>query len=250
MRDLDLLFKEKREEPTTVSIELVQSWINGGALLAGLLATLKKLFTKKSWLMYTSISSIAIVTLLTIFQLSAPKTEARSKIQELKFPVNTSTKSIVSKHVQPTSLDLKNSEEPSNGQVELLTKMTQAIPNLNAPSTYLKLIEPKPNATPQTFANNDTIKYFDRIDVNGIVHFTLVKGANCSVNNTVSVKDGGEVFKYSVKQGTLFLEGIAEGAASELIITVPDLKRIKTNGICEIYTQTTFNATDLELKLK
>ncbi len=55
MRDLDLLFKEKREEPTTVSIELVQSWINGEALLAGLLATLKKLFTKKSWLMYTSI---------------------------------------------------------------------------------------------------------------------------------------------------------------------------------------------------
>jgi hypothetical protein len=249
MRDLDLLFKEKREESTTVSIELVQSWINGGALLAGLLATLKKLFTKKSWLMYTSISSIAIVTLLTIFQLSAPKPEALSINKQTKIPVNTSAKTLTNQHVQPTNLDLKNSDEPSNGQVELLTKMTQAIPILNTPSADLKLIEPKPNAAPQTLVNNDTTKYFDRIDVNGIVHFTLVKGANCSVNNMVAVKDGGEVFKYSVKQGTLFLEGIAEGAASELIITVPDLKRIKTNGICEIYTQTTFNATDLELKL-
>ena len=146
MRDLDLLFKEKREEPTTVSIELVQSWINGGALLAGLLATLKKLFTKKSWLMYTSISSIAIVTLLTIFQFSAPKSEALSINKQTKIPVNTSAKTLTNKNVQPTSLDLKKSDEPINGQVELLTKMMQAIPNLNAPSADLKLIEPEPNA--------------------------------------------------------------------------------------------------------
>jgi hypothetical protein len=249
MRDLDLLFKEKREEPTTVSIELVQSWINGGALLAGLLATLKKLLTKKSWLMYTSISSIAIVTLLTIFQLSAPKSEALSINKQTKIPVNTSAKTLTNQHVQPTILDLKNREEPINGQVELLAKMTQAVPNLTAPSADLKLIESKPNAAPQTLANNDTTKYFDRIDVNGSINFTLVNGNSCSVSNLLREGMEAESFQYKIKNGTLFLDGVPENEATLLVITVPDLHKIKINGFCQIVTPKTFTSSNLEVEV-
>jgi hypothetical protein len=245
MKDLDLLLKAKREEPTTVSIEVIDSWLKGGFVLVGLFATLKRLFTQKMWLMFTSISSITLVTILTFFHFSRPQADTFKKDKLAKTPVQV----VESKQVNSNVLALNEIEVPIMQNKEVLTKMTQAIPNLRAQNTDLKLLEPKQNTAPQQMANNDTTKYFDRIDVNGIVHFTLVKGANCTVNNMVSVKDGGDVFKYSVKHGTLFLEGIAEGAASELVITVPDLKKIETNGICEIITQTTFNATELNLKL-
>lgn len=245
MKDLDLLLKAKREEPTTVSIEVIDSWLKGGFVLVGLFAILKRLFTQKMWLMFTSISSITLVTILTFFHFSRPQADTFKKDKLAKTPVQV----VKSKQVNPTVLAPLKNEAPMKHNEEVLTKMPQAIPNLRAQNTDLKLLEPKQNTAPQQMANNDTTKYFDRIDVNGIVHFTLVKGANCTVNNMVSVKDGGDVFKYSVKHGTLFLEGIAEGAASELIITVPDLKKIETNGICEIITQTTFNATELNLKL-
>jgi hypothetical protein len=47
MKDLDLLLKAKREEPTTVSIEVIDSWLKGGFVLVGLFAILKRLFTQK-----------------------------------------------------------------------------------------------------------------------------------------------------------------------------------------------------------
>ena len=244
MKDLDLLLKAKREEPTTVSIEVIDSWLKSGILLVGLFATLKRLFTKKMWLMFTSISSISVVIMMAIAQFSSAPSVAPIKSKPLQNKVS-NNHSLPEAPIQTPIMSSPLIQQVRElAMTPIRTLATNALPLTSA----FKLIEPTPNAAPQTMANNDTTQFFDRIDVNGIVHFTLVKGTNCTVNNMVSVKDGGDVFKYSVKHGTLFLEGIAEGAASELIITVPDLKKIETNGICEIITQTTFNATELNLK--
>jgi hypothetical protein len=79
MKDLDLLLKAKREEPTTVSIEVIDSWLKGGFVLVGLFAILKRLFTQKMWLMFTSISSITLVTILTFFHYSRPQADTFKK---------------------------------------------------------------------------------------------------------------------------------------------------------------------------
>ena len=218
MKDLELLLKAKREEPTTVSIEVIDSWLKGGFVLVGLFATLKRLFTQKMWLMFTSISSITLVTILTFSHFSRPQADTFKKDKLEKTPVQI----LESKQVNPTVLALNEIEVPIMHNKEVLTKMPQAIPNLRAQNTDLKLLEPKQNTAPQQMATNDTTKYFDRIDVNGSISFTLVNGPACSVSNLL--KDGieAESFNYTIKNGILFLDGVPENDAPVLVITVPN----------------------------
>lgn len=98
-------------------------------------------------------------------------------------------------------------------------------------------------------ATNDTTKYFDRIDVNGSISFTLVNGPACSVSNLL--KDGieAESFNYTIKNRILFLDGVPENDATVLVITVPNLRKIKINGFFNIVTPQPFNATTLELEV-
>jgi hypothetical protein len=245
MKDLDLLLKAKREEPTTVSIEVIDSWLKGGFVLVGLFAILKRLFTQKMWLMFTSISSITLVTILTFFHFSRPQADTFKKDKLAKTPVQV----VESKQINPNVLAPHKNEAPMGHNEEVLTKMPQAIPNLRTQNADLKLLEPKQNTAPQQMATNDTTKYFDRIDVNGSISFTLVNGPICSVSNLLNDGMEAESFNYTIKNGILFLDGVPENDATVLVITVPDLRKIKINGFCNIVTPQPFNATTLELEV-
>lgn len=245
MKDLDLLLKAKREEPTTVSIEVIDSWLKNGILLVGLFATLKRLFTKKMWLMFTSISSISVVIIMAIAQFSSAPSVAPIKSKPFQNKVSNNhslPEAPVQTPIMSSPLIQQNRELP---MTPIRTLATNALPL----STAFKLIEPTPNAAPQTMANNDTTQFFDRIDVNGSISFTLVNGQTCSVSNLL--KDGmeAESFNYTIKNGILFLEGVLENDATVLVITVPDLRKIKINGFCNIVTPQPFNATALELEV-
>jgi hypothetical protein len=245
MKDLDLLLKAKREEPTTVSIEAIDSWLKSGILLVGLFATLKRLFTKKMWFMFTSISSISVVIMMAIAQFSSAPSVAPIKSKPLQNKVSNN-------HLLPeapvqtqilSSPHLQQVRELAMTPIRTLT--TNALPS----TTAFKLIEPSPNTAPQTMVNNDTTQFFDRIDVNGSISFTLVNGPTCSVSNLL--KDGMESasFNYTIKNGILFLEGVPENDATVLVITVPDLRKIKINGFCNIVTPQPFNSTAFELEV-
>jgi hypothetical protein len=245
MKDLDLLLKAKREEPTTVSIEVIDSWLKSGILLVGLFATLKRLFTKKMWLMFTSIPSISVVIMMAIAQFSSAPSVAPIQSKPLQNKVSNN-------HLLPEApVQTPIMSSPHLQQVRELpmtpirTLATNALPSTAA----FKLIEPTPNAAPQTMTNNDTTQFFDRIDVNGSISFTLVNGPTCSVSNLL--KDGmeSESFNYTIKNGILFLDGVPENDATVLVITVPDLRKIKINGFCNIVTPQPFNSTALELEV-
>ncbi|MEN9743264.1 MAG: hypothetical protein RLZZ65_1069 [Bacteroidota bacterium] len=245
MRDLDLLFKEKREEPSTVSIELVGTWINGGALFAGLLATLKKLFTKKSWLMYTSISSIVIATLLSIFQFSAPEKIAVTKNKFANYSVQKNEL----KQVHLNNYKYYKTNQSLNEREDVMSKIPPFPPKLSTQNLDLIQLAPQQNTSLSTEVKSDSSTYFDRIDVNGSISFTLINGEVCAVSNLLQNGMEADALSYTIKNGTLFLEGVPENEATVLVITVPDLHKMKINGFCNIVTPKTFNANDLEVEV-
>ncbi|MEN9998988.1 MAG: hypothetical protein RI922_1978 [Bacteroidota bacterium] len=243
--DLDALLREKREEPTTVSISAVDSWLKRGVVFAGLFATLKWLFTKKMWLMFTSISSISIVTILAIVQLNSNSTfHSSNNVQSKTHPKNVEIKT-------PT---FESSERKENPVIEKdfmkeLYEMTFLTPNQLLTQDQDNSIEPVDYKLPIVVKDQESKDQFSRIDANGFVHFTLVKGSSCSIQNTIPTQDGGTLLDYSIKNGTLYLNSVDENNASELIITVVELEKIKLNGYCEMITNSTYESTDLELNL-
>ena len=245
MKELDLLLKAKREEPTTVSIELIDSWLKSGILRVGLFATLKRLFTKKMWLMLTSISSISVVLMMAIAQFSSAPSVAPTKSKPLQ-------NKVLSNNLLPEAPVLKqimSSPLIQQGRALALTPMTPLATTAVPSNTAFKLMEPTQNAAPQTLATNDTTQFFDRIDVNGSISFTLVNGPTCSVSNLLQDGMEAESFEYTVKNGILFLDGVPENDATVLVITVPDLRKIKINGFCNIVTPQPFNSTALDLEV-
>ena len=243
--DLDALLREKREEPTTVSISAVDSWLKGGVVFVGLFATLKWLFTKKMWLMFTSISSISIVTFLAIVQLNSTSTVNSTR--------KVSTKSKF-KTVEITAPTIDSSENSKNSVVEKslideMYEMTFLTPNQLISQDQDNSIEPVDYKLPIIATDNEPKDHFSRIDANAFVHNTLFKGSSCSIQNTISSQDGDTPLDYSIKNGTLYLNSANENKASELIITVVELEKIKLNGYCEMITNSTYESTDLELDL-
>jgi hypothetical protein len=109
-------------------------------------------------------------------------------------------------------------------------------------------IEPVIIDNPPVSQMNKRNDQFTRIDVNGFVHFTLVKGTSCSVKNTIPQEDGEPALTYSIKYGTLYLNSAVENKATDLIITIVDLEKVKLNGFCEMVTNSSFESTDLELE--
>lgn len=245
MKELDLLLKAKREEPTTVSIELIDSWLKSGILLVGLFATLKRLFTKKMWLMLTSISSISVVLMMAIAQFSSAPSVAPTKSKPLQNKV--SSDNLLPE--APVLTQIMSSPLIQQGRALALTPMTPLATTAVPSNTAFKLMKPTQNAAPQTLATNDTTQFFDRIDVNGSISFTLVNGPTCSVSNLLQDGMEAESFEYTVKNGILFLDGVPENDATVLVITVPDLRKIKINGFCNIVTPQPFNSTALDLEV-
>lgn len=247
MRELDLeaLFKEKREEPISVSISAVDSWLKGGIVFVGLFATLKWLFTKKMWLMLTSISCISIVTILAIVQFnSKPSTDLKSTN---KAPIETKSKS---REVKPEEVDVtENKVNPTVGKgfMSELYDMALLSPNQLFTEQEKNSIEPVDYKFPNVVKDNESKDHFSRIDANGFVHFTLVNGKSCSIQNTIVYGEGETPLDYSIKNGTLYLNSANENKATDLIITVTDLEKIKLNGFCEMVTSSTFESTDLEI---
>ncbi len=243
--DLDALFREKREEPTTVSISAVDSWLKGGVVFVGLFATLKWLFTKKMWLMFTSISSISIVTILAIVQLNSNSTfQSSNNVQSKTHPKNVEIKT-------PTIESSERKENPviEKGFIEELYEITFLTPNQLLTQDQDNSIVPVDYKLPIVIKDNEPKDQFSRIDANGFVHFTLVKGSSCSIQNTIPIQNGVTPLDYSIKNGTLYLNSADENNASELIITVVELEKIKLNGYCEMITNSTYESTDLELNL-
>lgn len=249
MRELDLeaLLKEKREELTSVSITAVDSWLKGGIAFVGLFASLKWLFTKKMWLMLTSISSISIVTILAIVQLnSTPSTPLKSGRN-----VRNETK-ILKPEVKPEKVvETKTNEYAPvhQGFMTDMFKMTVLTPNQLNMTQETNLIEPVPFKSVNVQMDNESKDHFSRIDANGFVHFILVNGSSCSIQNTIPSQDGGTLLDYSIKNGTLYLNSANENKATDLIITVTDLEKIELNGFCEMITNSTFESTDLEIEV-
>lgn len=245
--DLEILFKEKREEPISVSISAVDSWLKGGIVFVGLFATLKWLFTKKMWLMLTSISSISIVTILAIVQFnSKPSTDLKSTN---KIPIETKSKS---RELKPEEMDVtENKVNPTveKGFMSELYDMALLSPNQLFTEQEKNSIEPVDYKFLNVAKDNEPKDHFSRIDANGFVHFTLVNGNSCSIQNTIVYEEGETPLDYSIKNGTLYLNSANENKATDLIITVTDLEKIKLNGFCEMVTSSTFESTDLELEV-
>lgn len=242
--DLDALLKEKREEPISVSISAVDSWLKGGIAVVGLFATIKWLFTKKTWLMLTSISSISIATTLALLLFnttpSQPKQHTRKETAKISQNAATLPSNMDEKIVGPVINKIIASQ---------LDKMLLLQPNLvsKAKQNDLKIPEPKSSSTLVTNPDNDL--QFTRINANGFVHFTLVKGTSCSIQNTIPTMEYEPQMEYSIKNGILFLNSGTENKASDLIITVSDLEKINLNGFCEMVTNTVYNAEELDLEI-
>jgi hypothetical protein len=243
--DLDALLKVKREEPTTIPISTVTSWLKGGIVFIGLFASIKWLFTQKKWFMLTSISSITIATIVAIVQLNStpsatslgdhkgsysPKTEQSLPKQEKSKVNQPQTAPTVVENIQAEVVEV----------AELPTNEASADQASNA-------IEPVIIDNPQVSQINELNDQFTRIDANGFVHFTLVKGTTCSVKNTIPQVEEEPGLTYSIKYGTLYLNSAVENKATDLIITVVDLENIKFNGFCEMVTDAPFESTELEI---
>jgi hypothetical protein len=245
--DLDILFKEKRDEPITVPIDAVEKWLTGGMLALGLFATIKWLFTQKTKLMFTSISSISIATTMAIlFFNSSSSTSLKTKQQASANKPGFQQELVKSK----SNLPIKNSIFTiKNARPEGLNKINILRPNQVLKEQQNQLLVPGPNASSeQKSVMNNEVK-FTRINTNGFVHFTLVKGTNCSVQDNIPYKDGEPKLQYSIKNGVLFLNSASENKASDLIITVSDLEKINLNGFCEMTTNSEFKADELELDI-
>jgi len=243
--DLDILFKEKRDEPITVPITAVEKWLKGGMLALGLFATIKWLFTQKKTLMLTSISSISIATTMAILFFSPAGTKKLFAPTSAKKQQN--QRPYIAEQNHTTTQNFSLSIEKSTP--ESIEKINTLLPNqISIGAQKQLMIQSKDgNSEPQGKLSNEL--QFTRINTNGFVHFTLVKGTNCSVQDNIPYKDGEPHLQYSVKNGVLFLNSASENKASDLIITVSDLEKINLNGFCEMTTNSEFKADELELDI-
>lgn len=128
-----------------------------------------------------------------------------------------------------------------------MSKLTPLIASLQTPNSNLKLLEP-PIINPVS-SNQDTSIYFDRIDIRGSLSFMLVNGATCSVMNLLQDGTEAAALNYKIKNGTLYLDESTEMEASVLVVTVPDLTKLKANGFCQVVTPQPFNASNLEVEV-
>jgi len=249
MRELDLqaLLKEKREEPTLVSITAVDSWLKGGIAFVGLFATIKWLFTKKMWFMFTSISSISMVTILAIVQLNSSSTHSEKGIRKVHQVPKTISQP--SAHETQTLIQTSNESKVDAGIHDETFELTLLSPKQLVLGREENSMEPIENKLILISKANESKDQFTRIDANGFVHFTLVNGSSCSINNTIPTGEDEVPLTYSIKNGTLYLSSANENNAADLIITVTDLEKIKLNGFCEMVTSTTFESADLEIEV-
>lgn len=244
--DLDALLKEKREEPTTVSISAVNSWLKGGVVFVGLVASFKWLFTKKMWFMLTSITSISIVTIIAIVQinLSAPNSEKLVEKVQPEFKVlNHQLKHETDAGIQ-AGVSSGIEKEKISEKVDIALLSPRQLFSDKGMNSY----EPIISNLPLRFNDNEPKDYFTQIEANGFVHFTLINGSNCSVINTIAYEEGEPQLEFSIRNRTLYLNSVSENKAADLIITVVDLELIKLNGFCEMVSNTTFKSTDLEIQ--
>ncbi len=243
--DLDALLKEKREEPVTVPISIVHSWLKVGVAFVGLVATVKWLLTHKKWIMLSSISSTTLIAIIAMVQLNSSSLVttqlSRSSKVEVKtnqVEINQEKKESIDQSIHPKVDDLHISDE-----VKLQVKPTTQLFTASKIDSIVpvKLV---PNAS-----TNISSDQFTRIEADGFVHFTLVNGSSCSIKNSIPSEEGEVPLDFSIKNGTLYLNSATENNATDLIITVPDLEKIKLNGFCEILTSSTFVSTDLEIEV-
>ena len=243
--DLDALLKEKREEPITVSSSQVNSWLKGGIAVVGLAAYVKWLLTTKKWIMLSSISSMTLIATFVMVQLNSSSPVLEQPSRALKREVK-KTQAVISPE-----------------KIESIYKET--ISNVGHALTYEVLkLQVKPSAQLFTAPNEFSIVagksmskasaenlllpgQFTRIEADGFVHFTLVNGSSCAIKNSIPTEEGEVPLDFSIKNGTLYLNSATDNKATDLIITVPDIEKIKLNGFCEMVTSSTFESTDLEL---
>ncbi len=249
MRELDLqaLLKEKREEPTLVSITAVDSWLKGGIAFVGLFATIKWLFTKKMWFMLSSISSITVVTILAIVQLNSSSTHSEKGSRKVDQEPKTVSQAFSQE--KPTVIQKSRDSKADAGFKSETFQLTLFSPEQIVPGQEENVIEPIENKQIVISKANESKDQFTRIDANGFVHFTLMNGSSCSVKNTISTEEGAVPLDYTIKNGTLYLSSANKNNSSDLIITVTDLEKIKLNGFCEMVTSTTFESANLEIEV-
>lgn len=239
--DLDLLLKEKREEPLKTSVSDVEKWLKGGFVLAGLLISLKWLFTQKKWFMFTSITSVSLIAALSfLLPQKAEKTSIQAADQLMVDSTSDgSTNKVKVKKIETLTYPIKVTDI-SIAHLSFLKP--------NNIESIIKSIELEPlQDLNQTVYNNSEEQTFTRIDANGFVHFTLVKGSACSVQNQVKNEIGPVSVSYYVKHGTLYINSSEENEAGDLIITAVNLDKIKLNGFCEMITTSVFESDELEL---
>ena len=245
--NLDALLKEKREEPTVVSLTAVDSWLKGGIAFVGLFATIKWLFTKKMWFMFTSISSISMVTILAIVQFNSSSTHSEKGSSNVHQEPKAESHPFA--HEKPTVIQTSNESKGDAGIHAETFQLTLLSPNHIVSGQEEKSMEPIDNKLIVFSHANEAKDQFTRIDANGFVHFTLVNGSSCSIKNTIPTAMDEAPLDFSIKNGTLYLNSANENNASDLIITVTNLEKIKLNGFCEMVTSATFESTDLEIEV-
>jgi hypothetical protein len=245
--NLDALLKEKREEPTVVSMAAVDSWLKGGIAFVGLFATIKWLFTKKMWFMFTSISSISMVTILAIVQFNSSSTHSEKGSSNVHQEPKAESHPVA--HEKPTVIQTSNASKSDKGIHAETFQLTLLSPKHIVSGLEEKSMEPIENKL-IVFSNaNESKDQFTRIDANGFVHFTLVNGSSCSIKNTIPTAVDEVPLDFSIKNGTLYLNSANENNAADLIITVTNLEKIKLNGFCEMVTSATFESADLEIEV-
>ena len=197
--------------------------------------------------MFTSISSISMVTILAIVQLNSSSTHSEKGSSNVHQEPKAESHPFA--HEKPMAIQTSNESKGDAGIHAETFQLTLLSPKHIFSGLEQYSMEPIENKLIVFSHENKAKDQFTRIDANGFVHFTLVNGSSCSIKNTIPTGVDEVPLDFSIKNGTLYLNSANENNASDLIITVTNLEKIKLNGFCEMVTSATFESADLEIEV-
>jgi hypothetical protein len=218
---LNKLFALAKNEPLTTDVNDVDRWISGAVKIgfwAGILYHFKLLVIKKTILMSIVTTAFTVGTIVAVALLSAKENPEKKK-SELTFqkeqnpPVilqETANNVAINSHVLPVAL------EPFMS------------PEVLAFKSMLQQTEQR--FVPQSLTSTT----IDSIIIKGNFNIVLVQGPTFKI--TALVPDDENEKAYTFKQNAVYFDNTTDSTGlliSDYQITVPDIKYISLNGICD-----------------
>ena len=218
---LNKLFAIAKNEPLSTHLNDVDRWISGALKMgfwAGILYHIKLLVIKKTFLMSIVTTAFTVGTIVAVALLSAKENPEKKKSEltfqkELNHPVilqETANIVAVNSHVFPVALE----------------------PFMSPEVLAFKSI---PQETEQGLVSQSlTSTTIDSIIIKGNFNIVLVQGPTFKI--TALVPDDENEKAYTFNQNAVYFDNTTDSTGlliSDYQITVPDIKYISLNGICD-----------------